>query len=85
MQAPRSARAAAIVRRQTVVVPYFRVPELFVLRFLLRHRTYKNGSAAPAAPNAASMIEGFSGESTQPPNADAIEVHRTTATKPETA
>jgi hypothetical protein len=44
-----------------------------------------NGSAAPAAPNAASMIEGFSGESTQPPNADAIDVHKTTAIRPETA
>jgi hypothetical protein len=41
-----------------------------------------NGSAAPADPKTANMIEGFSGESTQPPNADAIDVDRTTAIMP---
>jgi hypothetical protein len=64
-----------------VVGPYSRFRNLF----LLRRRMYPNGSAAPAAPNAASMIDGFSGESTHPPNADAIDVDKATAIRPETA
>src|SRR5579864_3052368 len=63
-----------------VVGPYSRFPK----RFRLRRRMYTNGNAAPAAPNAASMIEGFSGESTHPPNAEAIDVERTIAIVPET-